>query len=309
MCAMRRIGMLAFTTLLVTLAGRTLGRAQTNTVPKKTATFGVLTKKWLAARQSALDLEVGGDLKGFPPGSTRYVTREDLLALPQVAFIAKNDEMFAGATPVSGVRFEEMIRALGGEPESDLVIAIANDGYRSNFSSDYIRAHHPVLVLEINGKSPAEWPKDAEHGNAIGPYTVSYDNFAPSFKIYAHADEEQIPWGVIRLEFRDEKSVYGAIEPRGPHANDAAVQAGYRIARQNCFRCHNAGAEGGQKSQRPWLVLSAWATASPDFFMAYVRDPKTKNPSSQMPGNPGYDDSTMRALIAYFRTFTSGVSR
>lgn len=265
----------------------------------------MLTKKWMTERKSPLDLEVTGDLKGLVPGATRYIRREDLLALPQTGFTAVQDEMFKGPTPVSGVPFDELIRALGREPGFDLVIAVASDGYRSNFPAEYVAAHHPLLVLEINGKAPAEWPKDADHDVYMGPYIVSYDNFVPSFKVFAHADEEQIPWGVIRLEFRDQKSVLGAIEPQGPHAKDATVQAGYRIAQQNCFRCHNSGSEGGQKSQRPWLVLSAWATASPDFFTRYVRDPKSKNPASQMPANPGYDDSTMRALIAYFRTFIS----
>jgi len=158
-------------------------------------------------------------------------------------------------------------------------------------------------VLQIDGKAPPDWPKDAEHKTALGPYTVSYQNFVPRFKIFAHADEPQIPWGVIRIDVRDERELYGSIAPRGPHAGESAVQAGYHIAQQNCFRCHNSGREGGQKSGRPWLVLSAWAAASPDFFTAYVRDPKSKNPLSQMPGNPDYDDSTMRALIAYFRTF------
>jgi mono/diheme cytochrome c family protein len=274
----------------------------------KAAAYGVLPKKWLTARESPLDLEVGGDLKGLAPGHIRYIKREDLLALPQTSFTAVHDEKFKGPTLVSGVPFDVLIRALGREPGSDLVMAVASDGYRSNFPAEYIAAHRPLLVLEISGKAPEEWPKDADHDVYMGPYTVSYDNFAPSFRVFAHADEEQIPWGVIRLEFRDEKSVFGEIEPRGPRAKDAAVQAGYRIAQQNCFRCHNVGSAGGQKSQRPWLVLSAWATASPDFFTAYVRDPKTKNPASQMPGNPGYDDSTMRALIAYFRTFISASS-
>ncbi len=83
------------------------------------------------------------------------------------------------------------------------------------------------------------------------------------------------------------------------------VQDGYRIAQQNCFRCHNMGDEGGHKAGRPWLVLSAWATASPEYFAAYVRNPQASNPRAQMPGNPGYDDATVRALIAYFQTFSS----
>jgi cytochrome c1 len=36
-----------------------------------------------------------------------------------------------------------------------------------------------------------------------------------------------------------------------------------------------------------------------------VRNPQSKNPHAQMPGNPRYDDATLQALTAYFRTFTS----
>jgi cytochrome c2 len=65
------------------------------------------------------------------------------------------------------------------------------------------------------------------------------------------------------------------------------------------------GSEGGQKADRPWLVLAAWATTSPSYFAAYVHNPKEKNPDAQMPNLPEYDDATLRALIAYFQTFTA----
>jgi hypothetical protein len=52
-------------------------------------------------------------------------------------------------------------------------------------------------------------------------------------------------------------------------------------------------------------VLSARATASPEYFAAYVRDPRSKNVHAEMPGNPGYDDATIGALAAYFRTFSA----
>jgi len=83
------------------------------------------------------------------------------------------------------------------------------------------------------------------------------------------------------------------------------VQGGYRIAQQNCLRCHNMGGEGGEKAARPWLVLAAWASASPEYFSAYVRDPKKKNRHAEMPGNPSYDGATIQALREYFATFLS----
>jgi mono/diheme cytochrome c family protein len=157
----------------------------------------------------------------------------------------------------------------------------------------------------VNGEPPSGWPKDSqEHTFDMGPYMISHPKFKSSYKILSHADEAQIPWGVVRIEFREEKSVFGAIAPHGTHAQDHEVQDGFRIAQQNCFRCHNAGPEGGQKSGRSWESLSAFAAASPKDFAAYIREPLAKNPRAQMPGNPQYDDATLAALTAYFRTLS-----
>ena len=255
-------------------------------------------------RSSPLDLELGGELTGLPPGTTRYMAREDLLALPQSAYTVNDDANFTGPTQISGVSLEMLARHFGATPQSDMVVAICDDQYRANYPRAYVAAHHPLLVLSINGEQPAGWPKDSEgHGMDMGPFLISHPKFSPSFKILSHEDEPQIPWGVVRLEFRDEKAVFNAIAPPGPHASDAAVQAGYRIAQQNCFRCHNKDNEGGTKAGRPWQVLAAWAATSPDYFTSYVHDPRSKNSQAQMPAMSGYDGKTLAALDAYFRTF------
>jgi mono/diheme cytochrome c family protein len=262
-----------------------------------------------AERTSPLDLEVGGELSGVPPGSTRYLTRDDLLALPQSTFTVKNDANFRAPTQVSGVMLDELIRRLGMAPESDMVVAICDDQYRANYPQSYIAEHHPLLVLKVNGQPPSGWPKyveghgPEEHGQDMGPYMISHPKFLPSFKVSTLGDEAQIPWGVVRIEVRNEKTVYGAIASHGPHATDEIVQSGYWIARQNCFRCHNNGKEGGTKAGHPWQVLAAWAAASPEYFGAYVRNPKSRNPNAQMPGNSGYSDKNIAALTAYFQTF------
>jgi mono/diheme cytochrome c family protein len=261
------------------------------------------------ARSSPSDLEVAGELAGLPAGSVRYLTREDLLMLPQVSYTVSDDPNFVEPTEVSGVLLKELTRSLSAAPESAMVVAICSDQYRANYPLSYMAEHNPILVLKIEGKSPAGWPKDSEnHREDMGPFMISHPKFTPSFKILSHSDEAQVPWGVVRLEFRDQNTVLGAIAPRGPDSNDELVRAGYRIAQQNCFRCHNMGKEGGTKAGHPWLVLSAWATSSPEYFAAYVRNPKARNPNAQMPGNPGYDSATMGALIAYFKTFDSSPS-
>jgi mono/diheme cytochrome c family protein len=261
-------------------------------------------------RTSPLDLEVSGDVPGLGPGTSGYLTREELLALPQVSYLVSDDPNFSGPTRISGVPLEELAKNLSAAPQTDLIIALSADKYTGNYPPAYVSAHQPILVLKIEGKDPSEWPKDSEGlSQNMGPYLISHAEFTPSFKILAHEDESQIPWSVIRIEFRNETEVFGAIAPRGPNAQNAAVQAGYRIAEQNCFRCHNMGNEGGQKAQRSWLVLSRWANASPDYFAAYIRDPKAKNPRAKMPGFPGYDQATTQALTAYFRASVSGAKQ
>jgi mono/diheme cytochrome c family protein len=265
----------------------------------------MLAMKLRSERTSATDLEIGGDLAGMPRGLTLYATRDDLLALPQVAYTVTDDPNFVGPTQVKGVRLEDLVRHAGAAPTTDLVVAMCDDKYRANYPRAYLARHHPVLVLELNGKAPAGWPQDSGgHGYHMGPYMISHAKFTPSFRILSHSDEPQIPWGVVRLEFRNEKAVFGAIAPHGPHANDPAVQAGYKIAEQNCFRCHNMGNKGGQKSGLPWATLSAFASGSPACFIQYVRDPAAKNRQAQMPGSPQYDHETLHALVAYFQTFT-----
>lgn len=256
-------------------------------------------------RQQPSDLEVSGALAGLPPDSTRYVTREELLGLPQVNFNASGDTNFSGPTKIRGVRLEELARAFSASPSAVMVVAICDDEYRANYPQEYLSAHHPVLVLEVNGKAPAGWPKDSqEHKYDMGPYMISNPKFVPSYKVLSHQDEAQIPWGVVRIEFRDEKTVFAAIAPRGPRARDQEVQNGFRIVKQNCFRCHNSGSEGGQKSGVSWQVLSALAKDSPKDFSAYIRSPASENAKAQMPGFPEYDDRTLAALTSYFQTFS-----
>ena len=134
---------------------------------------------------------------------------------------------------------------------------------------------------------------------------ISHPNFTPSFRVLAHDDEAQIPSGVVRIEFRNEQAVFGPIAPRGPHAAEPSVQASYRIAQQNCLRWHNLGPNGGQKAGHPWMVLSAWAAASPESFAAYVRNPQSKNRTPKCRAIRNMTTPFFMPWADYFRTFSS----
>jgi len=270
-------------------------RAQSSAAPAAT-----LSTKLHAERSSPNDLELSGDLAAVPRGETRFLTRDDLLAASQPMTISPDDGNFKSPSQVRAVPLDALARALG-VPAKDMVIAICKDKYRGHYPRAYLAAHHPVLVTELDGKP---LPGSAEtEADDPGPYLIAHASFRRTSRNPVDNDEPQIPWGVVRLEFRDETAGFSAISPRGAHAADVVVQNGYRIAQQNCFRCHNNGAEGGLKSGATWTVLAALAANSPQLFTEYVRDPKSKNPKTQMAASPNYDDATMRALIAYFKTF------
>jgi len=253
-------------------------------------------------RSSGGDLEVGGDLVGVATGSTRYVRYEDLLQLPQETYRVSDDSNFRGTTEISGVALSALAQMLG--QSADMMVAICYDRYRTNYPADYLSAHHPLLVLRINGKERDHWPTSAE-GGSMAPYLISHPVFKPSFKVLSHEDEPQIPFGVMRIEFRRESVVFGAIHPRGDWPANSRVEQGFRIARQDCFRCHNMGAEGGQMAGKSWLDLSAVAKADSARFKQIIRDPASVTATAKMQGEPGYDDATLDALTAYFRTFSS----
>jgi mono/diheme cytochrome c family protein len=256
-------------------------------------------------RGAATDLELGGNLAGLPPGSTRFIAREQLLGMPEVSFTVDDDPNFTGPTKIDGILLDELARRFGAPSAADMVVAICDDNYSAFYPRSYLAAHHPVLVLKVNGSPPSGWPKDAhDHRYDMGPYIVTQGKFSPSFSVLSHVDEAQIPWGVVRIEFRDENVVYHAISPRGPHAQDVPVQNGFRIAQQNCLRCHDSEGEGGRKSGRSWKSLSELAANSPEAFAEYIRNPAAKDSHAQMPGNPQYDEATVNALTDYFKTFS-----
>jgi mono/diheme cytochrome c family protein len=256
----------------------------------------------LTARSSPGDLEIGGELAGLPAGSVRYVRYEDLLKLPQETYTIADDSNFKGRTEISGVALGTLAKLFGQSAHSDLIVAICYDKYRSNYPSDYVAAHHPILVLRINGQMRDKWPP-SEYGGKLGPYLISHPTFKPSFQVLSHKDEAQIPFGVTRLDFRTESVVLGAIRPAGKWAPDSPVWQGYRIASQDCYRCHGLYGEGGERASRSWLVLAAWAATDATRFESYIRKPQSVQRCARMPAHTEYDDPTLAALAAYFATF------
>jgi mono/diheme cytochrome c family protein len=255
-----------------------------------------------AERFSADDLEVGGELAGVSARATRFIRYDDLLRLRQETYTVTDDSNLPVGTQISGVSLDSLAHLLGGASTDSLIVAICDDQYRASYPHDYLAEHHPLLVLRINGKLHDQWPTFREGGNP-GPYLISHPFFKPAFKVLSHEDKPQVPYGVVRIEFRTESVVFGAIQPPGTWPERSPVEQGYVIARQDCFRCHNMGAEGGTKAGRSWLQLAKDAAQDGQRFHQTIRNPTSANPKATMPAHASYDKATLDALTAYFKTF------
>ncbi len=262
----------------------------------------------LPRRVSETDLEVHG-LAGGP----KFVSRSSLLALPQTEALLKRSEDLTevpkDGVRVAGVGFEVLLSALdagqSGRMGTVAVEAVCSDGYSPAFPPEYIRQHHPILVLTIEGLSPAAWAEKT-HTADLGPYFVTYASFAPAFHVLSHEDRQQVPIQLVRLDLAAPETMFAGITPPGAGkraanlAAESPVTQGYRIAQQNCFRCHSAARYGGTVSGRAWPYLSGIAKSRPERFAAWVHDPQSLDAKSKMPPNPNYDRDTLTALTKYF---------
>jgi hypothetical protein len=255
------------------------------------------------------DLEITGMAVNIARGSVRYISYEHLLTLPQVTVTVEGDDNFPELPQekiaVTGVYLDVLESYLGVDRGSDLVTAQCADGYRSYFTHKYILSHRPILALKINGEPVKAWVAQT-HTSDPGTYFITHESFTPSFNVLSYHELPKTPAMVTRLNFGSSQHVFDVIAPRGDTSSNPQVIDGFRIAQQHCSRCHNMGSYGGTKAGKSWRALGTYAASSPSNFERYILNPKSIDPKSAMPPNPQFDESTVAALQAYFRTFAPG---
>lgn len=256
-------------------------------------------------RHSPSDLEVLTLDAAGATKSTVFLSRDYLATLPQTSFALKPDSNFpelpATGARITGVDLNVLIHSIA--PSSALV-AVCRDGYISPFPRQALLDHHPILVYALDGLPIHQW---AINHNTYdpGPYFVTYANFVPSFHILAHEDFAQHPAEILQIKLLPPDSLFSGITP--PNVAqlppDSPILDGFRIAQQNCVRCHQSGATGGTKAHDTWQQLAEIAETRPEFFAAWTHNPQAIDPHDGMPPNLKYDQATLKALTRYFQTF------
>jgi mono/diheme cytochrome c family protein len=259
-------------------------------------------------RHAASDLEVLVVDSNGKPAPSIFLSRAYLSNLPQTTSRLHADENFpeipTSGVRVSGVDLNTFVRAVAPSDLTTAVIAICRDEYTAPFPPQTIKDQHPILVLTMDGLSPHAWAA-RHHTYDPSPYFVTYQNFVPSFHILAHQDRAQYPAEILSLKLIPAASLFAAITPpdSAQLPSDSPVLDGFRIAQQNCFRCHNSGGTGGTKSHQTWQHLGEVAKERPEFFAAWTQNPQSLDPKAKMPPNLKYDQATLKALTRYFQTF------
>ena len=250
-------------------------------------------------RSSPFDLALTGRLAGVAPGETRYARWSDLRALP-TAKLTLHGEFVPGSQVVTVVFLDDLWKALPVAAGADTLLATCSDGYASVFTSEFIAAYKPFLVLEINGKGPKDWPPPGLTYNP-GPYVVSVSaDVAPVAAKYRDLEHKK-PWGVTTIEVASYADRFGAIYAGAFASLPAPARDGREIWVNSCASCHEgpAGIFGGTKAARPFQVIAAYARSDRAFFEKYVRNPKSLVPSALMEPHPHYTDAEMAGVEAF----------
>lgn len=250
-------------------------------------------------RGSPFDLAVTGLVAGAPLGETRFARWQDLRALP-TAQVTVDGEFVKGPQLLTVVFLDVLLKALSPEAGADTILATCSDGYAAVYTSAFIGKYRPFLVLEINGKGPADWPPPGLSFNP-GPYVVTVSpGLVPAVANFPDLEHKK-PWGVTVLEVASFADRYkGAFTGKWASLSPEA-QRGRDIWINSCASCHQgpSGIFGGTKAGRPFEVIAAYAGYDRAYFTRYVRDPRSLVPCAKMEPHPHYTDAELSDLIEF----------
>ena len=250
-------------------------------------------------QSSPYDLAVTGLRAGVSPGETRYIPWADIRALPTTK-LRVDGEFVKGPQELTVAFLSDLWAGLPKAAGADALFATCGDGYAGIYTSDFILRYRPFIVLEINGKGPADWPPPGLKFNP-GPYviTVSQD-LVPEAARFLDIEHKK-PWGVQRIEVANFAESFKGIYSGRWAGLEGPAAAGREIWINSCASCHPGPGStfGGTKSGRPFPVIAAYAAYDSPFFMQYVRDPKSLVASAKMEAHPRYTDLQMGELMAF----------
>ena len=267
-----------------------------------------LTAKLRAIRTSPLDLELGGELAGLPAGATRYITREDLLALPQVNQTVSDDPNLAGPGRSQASRWKNSPNDWPPRRSRTLVVAVCADRYlptiRAPTSPRIIRCSSSRSMASHRNAGPRR-PKAT--GCDMGPYMISHPKIHTQLQNPLARRRAANSLGRRAARISRRKSRLRCDCPARPASPGATRRLKPATASPN--KIVSAATTWAPKAARKQAVHGSCCPHGPrlrpNISPPTCAIPKSKNPTRKCPANPAYDDATLQRLTAYFQTFSA----
>lgn len=256
-------------------------------------------------KDSPMDLGLEGLLEGFSEGKKAYIAYETLLSFPEVTTITDRVAGLPGEHELTILPFRALWNRLPLAPEADAVIVDCDDGWKTTYTHALLDRFEPHFVLKVGGKEPASFPFDQKLVEHLHPYLidVSYKRY-PEYHTGSRGWESLNPAGSETLRIINYDTYYAAYfsGPFADIAEETAADRGRDYFMLNCMACHRGPEDvGGVKSDRPFMILQAMATHSPDYFRQYLKDPTAIRPDSQMVPFSHMLDGQMADLIEFLK--------
>lgn len=168
----------------------------------------------------------------------------------------------------------------------------AKDGYAAYFRGSLATDDGAYVAFE---------DQDVAGWEPIGPQKA---NPAPFYVVWSKPEQKNLethprPWQLAKIEMVRFDEAYPHTSP-GPLPDGAPPALGYRIFRDQCFKCHAINREGGRVGPELNVPQNILEYRPEEQVRAYIKNPGTFR-FSNMPAHPDLKDADLDALIAYFR--------
>lgn len=252
-------------------------------------------------RHTADTIELAGAFEATLDGTSVTVTRSELAALPGYREISARLLPQEPPTSLGVLPLSALLEAYPLAGNADGLVLETINLWESFITTEHIAAHDSQLLLYYDGKSPAtgDWPAWGGDVEPLAPFYVfdadqPIPTFAdaPAYGMIAATQITRIRAASTAVRYAD----FFALELAAP------ADAGRATFLKRCNSCHvGPGGAGGNVSGRPFAVLTALATHSPDYFRKLVANPKAFYPDTSMPKHADFRETDFDALIAFLR--------
>lgn len=205
------------------------------------------------------------------------------------------DPYYARPKTFRAIPLAALLAFVFGKPAAELekldFVLRARDGYTVPM---------PGTKLLEKGGYLAVADVDVPEWEPIGPQRA---NPAPFYLVWRETSQHSLdthprPWQLATIEIAPFDVTFPHTVPTGL-ASDAPAMQGFRLFRAACINCHAINREGGRVGPDlnvPQSVVEYRPVAQ---IRAYIKDPRTFR-YSNMPSHPGFTETDLDAMIAYF---------